>query len=138
MAARSSSFAGDNPGDEPERIHAEQARIERSGVRSLQADEAHLDRSAVQRLQANSANLDHSAAAMVTAEHATIRQSAAGVVVTKSAACDQVRTGILVSPVVRGDVHTWLDMRTAVAIGFGFLLGKVVLDIVRGTIRRLL
>lgn len=138
MAAPSSSFASDGPEDEPARIHAEQARVERSGLRSLDAIEATVDQSAIQRLSATNATLDRSAAGFVTADHTTIRQSAAGIVVTKSAACDQVRTGILISPVVRGDVHTWLDMRTAVAIGFGFLLGKLVLDIVRGSIRRLL
>jgi len=51
-------------------------------------------------------------------------------------AVDEVHTGILISPVVRGDVHTWLDMRSAVAIGFGMVLGKAVLAGVRALVRR--
>ena len=138
MAAHSTPFAdGDSP-DEPKRIHADHARVEQSAIRWIDAEEVHADRSAIQRVQATSATLDHSAAGTVSANHATIRQSTVGAVVTRSAACDEVRTGILVSPVVRGDVHTWLDMRTAVAIGIGFFAGKLILDVVRGAIRRVL
>ena len=51
-------------------------------------------------------------------------------------AVDEVRTGILFAPVVRGDVHTLLDMRSAVAIGVGMVLGKAALAAVRALARR--
>ena len=69
-------------------------------------------------------------------ENGTMRQGSAGVIAGKSVALDEVHTGILIAPVVRGDVHTWLDMRSAVAIGFGMVMGKAVLAGVRALVRR--
>lgn len=95
-----------------------------------------LDKSAIRRIQADEVEIDKSAVGIASFDRGTIRQSSAGVVIGRSVAMDEVRTGILISPVVRGDVHTLLDMRSAVAIGFGMVLGKVFLAAVRGVVRR--
>ncbi len=95
-----------------------------------------IDRSAVRRLEADEVDVSKSFVGVAKFENGTIRQGSAGVIAGRSVAVDEVRTGILISPVVRGDVHTWLDMRSAVAIGFGMVLGKAVLAGVRALVRR--
>ncbi len=114
------------------------ATIDRASVRSVEADQATLERAAVRRLNATQATIDHSAVAYARIDQATLRQSNAGVVVARSVACDEVRTGILVSPIVRGEVHTLLDMRSAVAIGVGIVLGRVLLGAGRALVRRVM
>lgn len=117
-------------------VIANSATIDRATVRSVEADQASLDRAAVRRLNATQATVDHSAIAFARIDQATLRQSNAGVVVAKSVACDEVRTGILISPIVRGEVHTLVDMRSAVAIGVGIVLGRVLLAGGRALVRR--
>lgn len=95
-----------------------------------------VDRSAVRSLSATELDTTRSAIGIAKFESGTIRQSSAGIVVGRSVAVDEVRTGILVAPVVRGDVHTLLDMRSAVAIGFGMVLGKAFLAGARALVRR--
>lgn len=95
-----------------------------------------IDRSAVRRLEADEIDVSKSFVGVAKFENGTIRQGSAGVIAGRSVAVDEVRTGILISPVVRGDVHTWLDMRSAVAIGFGMVLGKAALAAVRALVRR--
>lgn len=117
-------------------LTATHVSLEKSAARSIEAEQAHLEQAAVQRLQASQAEVSGSAIGFARIEQATLRQSNAGVVVARSVACDQVHTGILVSPVVRGDVQTWLDMRSAVAIGVGMVLGKVAIAGVRALVKR--
>jgi hypothetical protein len=112
------------------------ATITRSRVGSLEADTAQLERSAVRRLHAREATVERSFVGIARAENATLRQGNAGIVIGRSVACDEVRTFVLAAPVVRGEVHTWLDLRTAVAIGFGMALGKLVIAAVRDAGRR--
>ena len=95
-----------------------------------------IDRSAVRRLEADQIDVSKSFVGVAKFENGTIRQGSAGVIAGRSVAVDEVRTGILISPVVRGDVHTWLDIRSAVAIGFGMVLGKAALAGVRALVRR--
>ncbi len=111
-------FEGDNPAEVTATTHLS---IDRSAVRRLEGDEIDVAKSFV---------------GVAKFENGTLRQGSAGVVVGRSIAVDEVRTGILISPVVRGDVHTWLDMRSAVAIGFGMVLGKAFLAGVRALARR--
>lgn len=95
-----------------------------------------LDKSAVRSVTADEIDVSKSAIGVARFENGTIRQGSAGVVIGKSVAMDEVRTGILISPVVRGEVHTLIDMRSAVAIGFGMVLGKAMLAGVRALARR--
>jgi hypothetical protein len=115
---------------------AESADIDRSMVNSLDAREATVTRGVVNRLQSEEADIAHSAIGTASFDRGTIRESNAGVIVGRSVACDEVRVGILASPVVRGEVHTWLDLRAAVAIGVGFALGKVVIGAIGALLRR--
>jgi hypothetical protein len=123
-------------GDRLDALTATHVTVSRSAVRSLEAEQAHLERAAVQRLRATQATFSQSAIAAASFEQGTIRQSTAGIVIARSVACDEVHTAILASPVVRGDVHTWLDLRSAVAIGVGMVLGKAALAGVRALARR--
>lgn len=124
-------------GSRIDELTATHVSVERSAVRSIEAEQVQLERSAVQRLKATQATIDHSGIGFAAIDQGTLRQSNAGIVVARSVACDQVRTTILASPVVRGEVHTLLDLRSAVAIGFGMVLGKALLGGVRALGRRL-
>ena len=104
---------------------------------AAEGDVVRLERAAVQRFRAGQATFERSSVGIATFDRGTIRQSAAGVVVARSLAADQARVGILVSPIVRGEVHTLVDMRSAVALGFGMALGTVVLSTLRAGLRRL-
>lgn len=96
-----------------------------------------LERAAVRRLHARDITVERSAIGVVRAERATVAASSAAVVIGASVAVDEARIGILVSPVVRGDVHTLIDLRSAVALGFGMALGKALLAGGRGLAGRL-
>ncbi len=104
---------------------------------SVESDVARLERAAVSRFRAGQANIERSAIGFASIGQGTLRQSNAGVVVARSLAADEVRTAILIAPVVRGEVHTLIDLRTAVAIGFGMALGRMLLGAVRGAGRRI-
>ncbi|MBA4179271.1 MAG: hypothetical protein C0506_01655 [Anaerolinea sp.] len=119
-------------------VTANHAEVTRSAVRFLDADQARLERAAVQRLRANQVEISNGAVGFARFEQGTIRQSNAGIVVARSVALDEVHVGILAAPVVRGDVHTWLDLRSAVAIGFGMVLGKAAIAAARALARRVL
>lgn len=110
---------------------AGQGRVEETTTTHLS-----LDRSAIRRIEADEVDIEKSAIGVASFERGTIRQSSAGIVAGRSVAMDEVRTGILIAPVVRGDVHTLLDMRSAVAIGFGMVLGRVFLAAIRAGVRR--
>lgn len=112
------------------------AKVSRDEYDEVTTTRLSLDKSAIRRIQADEVEIDKSAVGVASFDRGTIRQSSAGVVIGRSIAMDEVRTGILISPVVRGDVHTLLDMRSAVAIGFGMVLGKVFLAAIRGVVRR--
>lgn len=117
-------------------LHATHAEVTNSAVRFLDADQVRLERAAAHRVRANQVELVNGAVGFATFAHGTIRQSNAGIVIGRSIALDEVHVGILVSPVVRGDVHTWLDLRSAVAIGVGMVLGKAAIAGVRALVRR--
>jgi hypothetical protein len=123
-------------GERLDRLAATHATVQRSAIGTLESDQAQLEQAAVQRLRANQASFEQSAVAIARFEQGTLRQGAAAVVVGRSIACDEVHTAILAAPVVRGDVHTWLDLRSAFAIGFGMVLGKALLAGVRALARR--
>lgn len=105
-------------------------------VEEITTNRLSLDKSAVRSVSADEMDISKSAVGVARFENGTIRQGSAGVVIGRSVAMDEVRTGILISPVVRGDVHTFIDMRSAVAIGFGMVLGKALLAGVRALVRR--
>lgn len=121
MARENGTGTRDYTPEQIEEIAATRVTLDRSAVRSVRADEVEITKSAV---------------GVASFESGTIRQGSVGVVIGRSVAMDEVHAGILISPVVRGDVHTWLDMRSAVAIGFGMVLGKALLAGVRAVVRR--
>ena len=114
------------------------AYVDRSALRYLETDVAHLERAAVQRLRAREVHVTQGAVALAVADAVTIKQSNAGVVVGKSVAADQLHTAVLLSPVVRGDVSTVVDLKTAVAVGFGMGLARALIYGVRLLGRRFL
>ena len=121
MARENGTGTSDCTPEQIEEIAATRLTLDRSAVRSVRADEVEITKSAV---------------GVASFENGTIRQGSVGLVIGRSVAMDEVHAGILISPVVRGDVHTWLDMRSAVAIGFGMVLGKALLAGVRAAGRR--
>jgi len=129
MAQNNGTVAYDIAGVSRETIEVTTAAIERSAIGSIKAEEARLHLSAVRSLQAERAELNQSAVGIARLQRSTLKQSGAAIVVANRVACDEVRTGILAAPVVRGEVHTWLDLRTAVAIGVGMALGKALLGL---------
>ncbi len=123
MARENGTGTSEYSAERLEEFAARRVSLDRSAVRSINADEVELTKSAV---------------AFAKFEHGTIRQGTAGIVIGRSVAMDEVKTGILISPVVRGDVHTLIDMRSAVAIGFGMVLGRALLGGARALVRRVL
>lgn len=117
-------------------LNATHAEVANSAVRFLDADQARLERAAALRVRASQIDVSNGAVGFARFEQGTIRQSNAGVVIGRSVALDQVHVGILASPVVRGDVHTWLDLRSAFAIGVGMVLGKAAIGAARALVRR--
>lgn len=136
MADGNGSSTSRVSGDRLDELTATHVNVERSAVRSVEAEQVRLEKAAVMRLHATQATLEGSGIAFARFEQGTIRQSTVGAVVARSVACDEVHTTFLVSPVVRGEVHTWLDLRTAVAIGFGMVLGRALLGLLRAAGRR--
>ncbi len=117
-------------GERSGHIDAAHVSVGRSAVRMVDANEATLERAAVQRLRAGHATFTASNVGIASFERGTISQSNVGIVTGGSVACEDVRTLILASPVVRGDVHTLVDLRTAVALGFGMAMGKALLSLI--------
>jgi hypothetical protein len=136
MPATNGAMTHDIAGVSRETIQVTTATIERSAIGTVDADEATVHLSAVKSLGAERAELTQSAVAVARLQRSTLKQSAAGIVVANGIACDEVRTGVLAAPVVRGEVHTWLDLRTAVAIGVGLALGKALLSLAGYLARR--
>lgn len=118
------------------RNHGTPGTFESGGIDEMTVTRLSLDRSALRSVAADEMEISKSAVGLARFEHGTLRQGSAGVVVGRSVAMDEVRTGVLIAPVVRGDVHTLLDMRSAVAIGVGMVLGKALLAGVRALVRR--
>jgi hypothetical protein len=106
---------------------ADHVTIAQSAVRSVDGEQVQLSRSAVRNLHATQLTAERSFIGVARVDQGTLRQSQAGVVAARSVACDQVRTFILASPVVRGEVRTLIDLRSAVAIGVGMALGRALL-----------
>jgi hypothetical protein len=102
----------------------------------VEGDVTVLQRAAVRCLHARDLNAQQSAIGVVRAGRTTLAQSSAGVVAGRSVACDEVRVGILASPVVRGEVHTLIDLRSAFAIGLGMALGRALIAGGRGLAAR--
>lgn len=115
-----------------EHVAVTHASIGKTGVHTIDADTARLERAAVRRLRATNAVIERSNIAYARVDHATLRQANVGIVAGKSVACDQVRTVVLASPVVRGEVHTLIDLRTAFAVGVGMAVGRLLLGAFRG------
>lgn len=118
------------------RNHGTPGTFEPGSIDEMTVTRLSLDRSALRSVAADEMEISKSAVGLARFEHGTLRQGSAGVVVGRSVAMDEVRTGVLIAPVVRGDVHTLLDMRSAVAIGVGMVLGKALLAGVRALVRR--
>ncbi|HEY5477130.1 MAG TPA: hypothetical protein VIK11_10485 [Tepidiformaceae bacterium] len=138
MAGNNGSSTSYVSGQKVNDLTATEVTIDRSAVGSIEADTVTLERAAVRRMQARQATIEGSSLGYARIEQATIRKGFTGAVVARSVACDEVHTGILISPVVRGDVHTLLDIRSAIAVGLGIVLGRTILAGARGLGRRLI
>jgi hypothetical protein len=109
------------------RLRANRIDASQAAVGSVESEVARLERAAVRRLHATRAHVERSAVGVLSIGQGTLQKSTAGVVMAKSLAADEVRVGVLIAPVVRGEVHTLFDMRSAVAVGVGIALGRSVL-----------
>jgi hypothetical protein len=118
------------------RMNGSHSAFDETHVEEVSSTRLSLDKSAVRSIHADEVDISKSAVAYAKFENGTIRQSNAAIISGRSVAVDEVHTGILISPVVRGDVHTWLDMRSAVAIGVGIVLGRSLLAGVRALARQ--
>lgn len=115
-----------------------QERYDRAAVGELVAEQVHVERSAVRSVRAQQAAIERSAVAYAHVEQGTLRETNVAAVVGRSVACDEVRTAVLAAPVVRGEVHTWFDLRSAVAVGIGIVIGRAIIAGLRAGWRRAL
>lgn len=104
----------------------------------LVVEQALVDRSAVRSLHAQQATVERSAIGLARFDQGTLKRTTVGMAVGRSVACDEVRSYILAAPVVRGEVHTWFDVRSAVAVGVGIVLGRALILTVKSAWRRAL
>jgi hypothetical protein len=125
-----------NGSESVEWFSVENATVDRSVLAGIESRTANLSRTIVRSLHAEDAELNQGVVMSVSGDRITLRDSSVGVVAGRSVACDGARIGILASPVVRGDVRTWLDLRTAVAIGVGMMLGRALLGGVGALLRK--
>ncbi len=95
-----------------------------------------LERAAVRRLHGHDAHVERSLIGAASAERMTLKRGTTVFVAGQSVAMDEARVGILVAPVVRGDVRTLVDMRSAFAMGLGIVLGRLLLSWGRALSRR--
>ena len=114
------------------------AGVRRDYAQTVQAEEVSIEQGAAGRLEAGAVSMEQSVAGALRAERATVRNSAVGALAARSAACDGAHVGVLAAPVVRGEVHTWFDLRTAFAVGLGLAVGSFALSLGRGALRALL
>lgn len=128
MKTRNERLNGSSGSENVEWFSIENATVDRSMLAGIEARTANVSRTIVRSLHAEDAELSEGAVLTVSGERITLRSSTIGVVAGRSVACDETRIGILAAPVVRGDVRTWLDLRTAVAIGVGMVLGRALLN----------
>lgn len=117
---------------------ATQERFTRSAVGELVVEQALVDRSAVRSLHAQQATVERSAVGLARFHQGTLKRTSVGIAVGRSVACDEVRSYVLLAPVVRGEVHTWFDVRSAVAVGVGIVLGRALILAVKSAWRRAL
>ncbi len=113
------------------------AGVRRDYAQAVQADEVSIEQGAVGRLEADAVSMEQGAVAALRAERVTVRDSTVAALAARSAACDGTFVGVLAAPVVRGEVHTWLDLRTAFAVGLGLAVGSFALSLGRGALRSL-
>jgi len=135
LARNNSSSRDDISGQRVEWFSAEDATVDRSAVGSLEARYAQVDRSVLSHIATDDADVASSLVGVAFIDRGTLRETSAGIVAGRSIACDEVRTLFLASPVVRGEVHTWLDIRSALAVGVGIALGRALLSGVGALIR---
>ena len=122
--------------DAADSVSGTHVRVDRSGVRQVVAGTAEIDRAGIQALHADEARIERSMVGTVRAERVTLRDSSVGAIAGRSVASDGSRAGVLAALVVRGDVQTWFDLRTAFAVGLGFATGSLALSLLRGAARR--
>ena len=113
------------------------AGIRRDYARAVVAEEVSIEQGAVVQLEAETVSAEQTAVVVVRADRVTVRDSAVVGIAARSAACDGAYVGVLAAPIVRGEVHTWLDLRTAFAVGLGLAVGSFALNLGRGMLRSL-
>ncbi len=113
------------------------ASINREYAQHVEAEEVSVEQAAVLQIEADSISTGETAIVALKAERATVRDSAVVGLAARSAACDGARVGVLAAPVVRGEVHTWLDLRTAFAVGLGLAVGGFAISVARELLGRL-
>lgn len=134
MAVRQNS--NERNGTEPrDYIDAAHVSVGRDPISVVDANEATLEHAAVRRLRAGHASIGTSNVGIASFDRGSVSQSNVGVIAGRSIAVDEVRTIVLAAPVVRGEVHTLVDLRTAVALGFGMALGKAVISVIGKVVR---
>lgn len=136
LKRRNGTPGGSDGSESVEWFSVENATVDRSVLAGIESRTANLSRTIVRSLRAEDAELNEGIVMSVSGDRITLRNSSAGIVAGRSVALDGTRVGILASPVVRGDVRTWLDLRTAVAIGVGMMLGRALLSGVGALLRK--
>ena len=101
-------------------VHAHKVEIERSAVRSVSAEQVEIERGAAFAVRADRVKMDRSAAVLVA---------------SREVEAQDVRAVVLLTPRLRGNVTALIDLRTAVAIGAGFLLARAALRLAAGAAR---
>lgn len=124
--------------DEPtlDNISGDSVEVSRAAVRNISANVAGVQMSAVQSLTAAQASLQQSAAAFVRAQQVSVQSGVVGVAVGREVAVENASAFLLLAPSVTGNVKAVITLRTALALGFGFYLGRKITRIMGRLLKR--
>jgi hypothetical protein len=114
-----------------------EVEVRGSALGDVRAHEVEIEQSAVRSVEADHIEVEQSALVLGRADSVQIDRSAVVALVGRDVSAGDVRTVVLLSPSVRGNIRTLLDLRTAFAMGAGFFLARAALRMVADSARRL-
>lgn len=117
---------------------ADRVEISRSSLGEVRGRDVEVEQSAVRSVHAERLEMEQSAVIVARATDAELQSSAIGVLAAREVQAEQLTALFVLAPVVRGNVRTLFDLRTAIAVGAGFFLARRALRLFGDARRALL
>lgn len=114
---------------------AAETELRRAAIGDVRAHEVEIEQSAVRSVHAEEFEAEQSAVLFARAGTAEIENSAVGILVAREVEAESLTAAFVLAPVVRGNVRTLFDLRTAFAMGAGYFVARRTLRAI-GDVRR--